>query len=243
MTRRSDPLQKPARTLYFGLVLGTVGWMATGAWAQSDPVLNVVDDNVGIGTETPSESLHVQGADGNPRILIEDTSSAIELSSMIVMKSADGQGFTFENTSDGLIWNFLNNQNGRFAINSTAGVGSEFLIDGNNGNVFIKGRVFTGGPTCGAGCDSVLTPGRALPSIEEHAAQMWELGYLPAVGPISSGEPINLTDTTGNILNELEKAHIYIEQLHDALEDKDARLASLEGTVARLQALVEGDGR
>jgi len=217
--------------------------MATDAWAQTDPVLNVVDDNVGIGTETPSESLHVQGADGNPRILIEDTSSAIELSSMIVMKSADGQGFTFENTSDGLIWNFLNNQNGRFAINSTAGVGSEFLIDGSNGNVFIKGRVFTGGPTCGAGCDSVLTPGRALPSIEEHAAQMWELGYLPAVGPISSGEPINLTDTTGNILNELEKAHIYIEQLHDALEDKDARLASLEGTVARLQALVEGDGR
>jgi hypothetical protein len=46
---------------------------------------------------------------------------------------------------------------------------------------------------------------------------MWKNSFLPAVGPTVEGAPFNLTEKTGGILNELEKAHIYIEQLHERL--------------------------
>ena len=53
---------------------------------------------------------------------------------------------------------------------------------------------------------------------------MWENKYLWGVGPTPEGEPMNLTRKTAGILHELEKAHIYIEQLHNRLNELEARL-------------------
>lgn len=59
------------------------------------------------------------------------------------------------------------------------------------------------------GCDGVFHPDYPLPTIEEHAAEMWENSYLPAVGPTPDGPTaINVFRKTTGILNELEKAHI-----------------------------------
>ena len=52
--------------------------------------------------------------------------------------------------------------------------------------------------------------------------------HLPAVGPTSPDEDINLTEHMGNVLNELEKAHIYIAQLNEQNKDLQARLEKLE---------------
>lgn len=43
---------------------------------------------------------------------------------------------------------------------------------------------------------------------------MWVHRHLPAVGPTAEGEPFNVTEKSGGMLNELEKAHIYIELQH-----------------------------
>jgi hypothetical protein len=74
---------------------------------------------------------------------------------------------------------------------------------------------------------------------------MWEQSHLPAVGPTSSGESLNVSEKVGGLINELEKAHIYIERLNEeaklqkaALADKDQRLAELEGRLFRLEALL-----
>ena len=63
-----------------------------------------------------------------------------------------------------------------------------------------------------------------VPSIEEHAAQMWQNKYLPAVGPTGPDTPIDMTEKLLRMLNELEHAHIYIEQLNTRLSELEAEL-------------------
>ena len=101
-------------------------------------------------------------------------------------------------------------------------------IIANTGDMTIRGSLFTGGPSCGAGCDAVLGPDFTVESIEEHAAAMWSAGFLPAIGATLPNEPINMTEKMGGVLNELEKAHIYIEQLHQELAQQKEQLQRLE---------------
>ena len=90
------------------------------------------------------------------------------------------------------------------------------------------------------GCDAVFSPDFEVESIKDHAKSMWENSYLPAVGPTVRDAPINLTRKTTGILHELEKAHIYIEQLHDRLENKDEMLANVLERLSQVeQAIAE----
>ena len=125
-------------------------------------------------------------------------------------------------------------------------------IIAGSGDMTIRGSLFTAGPSCGAGCDAVLGPDFSVESIEEHAVAMWAAGYLPAIGPTEPRQPVNITEKIGGVLNELEKAHIYIEQLHERLAEQEdlrtmqapveqelrQRLAVQEDRLNRLEALL-----
>jgi len=80
--------------------------------------------------------------------------------------------------------------------------------------------------------DYVFRPGFAIESIEEHADSMWRESHLPALGPAAADGGFEVAKTTMGMLEELEKAHIYIEQLHDEARQKDERMATLEKSVA-----------
>jgi hypothetical protein len=58
---------------------------------------------------------------------------------------------------------------------------------------------------------------------------MWQNGHLPNIGPTPEDQPINVSDKLGRMLNELEKAHIYIDQLHRRLEALERDLANRKG--------------
>jgi hypothetical protein len=79
---------------------------------------------------------------------------------------------------------------------------------------------------------------------------MWENRHLPAVGPTPEGTPIafNVHQRHFGVLNELEKAHIYIERLHERVKTgeaeasrKDVRIADLEQRLARLESALATD--
>jgi hypothetical protein len=57
---------------------------------------------------------------------------------------------------------------------------------------------------------------------------MWANKHLPNVDPVKPLEPIDLTERFGQVLNELEVAHIYIEQLHGGMEELKTRVRALE---------------
>ena len=114
------------------------------------------------------------------------------------------------------------------AVGSTSGDKVKKLTVKANGDAILAGTLTTGGTTCGTGCDAVFSDDYALPSIEDHARDMFRLGHLPNVGPTLEGQPFNLTDKLGRVLNELEHAHIYIAQQDARIADLTARLEKLE---------------
>ena len=115
-----------------------------------------------------------------------------------------------------------------FSYQETGGALTVPMRMTSSGNVIVLGTLTTSGTTCGTGCDLVFTEGYKLPTIEEHAAQMWENSYLPNVGPTVENEPFNITEKTGGMLNELEKAHIYIAQLNNTIKLKSNELDNVK---------------
>ena len=164
---------------------------------------------------------------------------------MITLRNAGAHAFQLDDTNVAGFWNFANaNNESEFRI-SRSGTGNTEMKLTSAGNLTIFGQLVTGGPTCMGGCDSVFDADYDLLSIGSHAGQMWKNKYLPAIGPIEPSKPVNLSDQFGNMLNELETAHIYIAQQHRSVvqlnEDKvtlESKVDSLESRLSELEALL-----
>ena len=170
--------------------------------------------NVGVGTSNPAAPLHVVDSASFSFFRITATGAATNDSVDVVF--TEGPLGT-----------------GQLRYNIVDGDNQEMSLDAD-GNMILDGTLTTGGPTCDSGCDAVFDAGFSRLSVSEHAALMWEKGHLPAVGPTLPGQPMNVSEKMGAMLNELEHAHIYIEQLHAEARARDAVIADL---VARLEAV------
>lgn len=209
--------------------------------ADTNTLFLDADNSIGMGTESPSTmgygtdaSLHVRRADGQASILVENASGTSALREMFELRNNGAAYINFRNTDLLDDWYVGTRDGGDFLINSDQGTGSqadavhdglEFLLTAE-GNLTISGDLTTGGAgACAMGCDAVFNPDYNLPTIEEHARFMFENRHLEAVGPTSETGPFNITHKVGGVLNELEKAHIYIAQLNERLEKLEAELA------------------
>ena len=184
------------------------------------------DVGVGAGTN-PAGPLHVKRTttDGKDMLIVENAGPARILLDNTASTATE---WRINHANDGVL---------RFVENSDAGAANEFALT-SGGDLTISGTLVTSGTTCSGGCDLVFAPGYDLETIEEHAAAMWSNSYLPGVGPTVENAPINLSEKTGGMLNELEKAHIYIAQLNEGLKSKDAEIDDLTERLARLEALM-----
>ena len=181
---------------------------------------------VGIGTESPGAPLEVSNDDTFSYFRITAEQAAI-------IQSAD---MTFTGGPLGT---------GEFRYNIVDGDGPEMRLNAD-GDMVLDGTLTTGGPTCAGGCDAVFDAEFERLSVTDHAALMWENGHLPAVGPTLPHAPMNVSEKMGGILNELEHAHIYIEELHARLalqeEQRQAQEAvniALSEQLAALAARLE----
>jgi hypothetical protein len=174
--------------------------------APADSMFIANDGDIGFGTNAPTDDLHIR--DAGPARLALENSSATENPGIV--------GGTHQK------WTI--NSNGTFRITGGSDA-TEFLMD-SEGNLTILGSITTTGGTCGSGCDAVFESNHELPSIEEHAKLMWEKKHLPNVGPTIENQPINMSDKIGRMLNELETAHIYIEDLHSRIAKLEKALKS-----------------
>lgn len=173
---------------------------------------------VGIGTGTPDAPLEVSSDDTFSFFRVTATGAATNQSADVVF--TEGPLGT-----------------GEFRYNIVDGDGPEMRLNAE-GDITITGTLTTGGPTCAGGCDAVFDADFERLSVTDHAALMWENGHLPAVGPTLPGQPMNLPEKMGAMLNELEHAHIYIEELNARLAAQEALNARL---IARLDALEQAD--
>jgi len=183
--------------------------------------LDQARSRLGIGTNAPATPLHVYRNDGAATVAMVEYAGAGTARLDLKTTSAD--------------WR-LSNQNGPLAIREDGDKETELTLT-KAGDLIIKGKITTIG-SCSVGCDAVFAPTYRIESIEDHATRMWEDSHLPAVGPAGPNKPMNLSGKVGGLINELEKAHIYIERLHDRLKAKEAETADLRSEVAELQGSV-----
>ncbi len=185
--------------------------------------------DIGMGTTSPSSNLHV----------FTNSSGAAD---MLKLQNQGGGSFiTMENGFTGKSWFMTHENSAGTSFNIThSDTGGRAMQLTTGGNMIINGTLTTMGTTCStmaqpAGCDLVFSDDYQLPTIEDHAAEMYKNSYLPNVGPTKENEPFNLTEKTGGMLNELEKAHIYIAQLNESLKNKSDELELIKERLTKLE--------
>lgn len=188
--------------------------------------------NVGMGTQTANAALHVRRTDATAAFLVEEASSTTANRVLMQLSNNGGVFFSLKDTSQssGGTWNIQNNSTElRFSNNAVAGL--EMKLD-VNGDLTLLGGLVTGtSGICDAGtpCDAVFDPAvYTVPSIEDHGRKMWADKHLPAVGPTLPDQPLDVTTKMLRMLNELEHAHIFIQQLNEEIGGLEQRISDME---------------
>jgi len=178
---------------------------------------------VGIGTDDPREKLEVEGSfsvDGGGEL------------GMIRIKQADTLKWTFLTApwiGDGDL-RLRNEVKGHDILvfdvqNNYVGVGT----NNPQGKLDVNGAIYQRGSSLHA--DYVFAPDYRLESIDEHAEFMWTKKHLRAIPKAQvddqGREIVEVGSHRKGIVEELEKAHIYIDQLHN-------RITKLESAIERL---------
>jgi len=180
--------------------------------APTSSIFIDVDGDVGLGTASPDAHLHVTGT-GTQLVDYESSDGGAVQHRF---KTDDGNRRLVGMDNSGNVETQIELDNTEVQILGPTGADLWATIDASG--------ITTMGPDCGTPCDGVFEPDFALPTIEEHAELMWQNKHLPAVGPTLPNQPMNVTDKMGKMLNELEKAHIYIEQLNKRIESLESEV-------------------
>ncbi|MEM8930902.1 MAG: hypothetical protein AAGE94_06995 [Acidobacteriota bacterium] len=185
------------------------------AGAPNKALVLDADGEVGVGTDEPARPIHIV---------------------------ADTAHIAFENTA-GTRWNVGANPNDSYVVSRNSSGGKEIEVTaegaihfrhgatqlatlGADGSLEVAGAVRTSAALCaGTDCGALADPAQ-VPSIQDHADSMWALGHLPQVGDVDAGGTVDLNQTIGGLITELELAHAFIDRLDRELQ---ALRAQVEG--------------
>jgi hypothetical protein len=206
------------------------------------------DGDIGMGIAAPTSALHIARTTGPIGVRLERTTGTVATKTNWVIFNEETTGrlhFTDDTAVPALRVPFKLGRNGVLNL-LRVGVLATDMVD-INGNLTVTGNITVAGTV---GPDYVFAPGFALPSIDEHAAQMIRDRHLPKVGParVEDGHGvIDLGAVSHGMLEELEYAHLYIAQLDDTvgklqgeLADRDAQLERMQAEIEAIQAALAG---
>lgn len=220
--------------------LGVFGMVLLGSSAVLAQDAMFINDlgNVGVGTSAPTEKLHVQ--DGN-LLVKQNTADAI----LKFATGATNQWNITQNATTGRLVFFFSGTGGGASTGSfkfdkqgvenllRVGVLGPSIVD-INGNLQVTGNITAANVPQP---DYVFDSSYKLESIEDHSDFMWQNRHLPSLPSAGRGNvgPVNVLSHQMGMLEELEKAHIYIDQLNtsiaslrEELSSKNERLDALE---------------
>lgn len=263
-TMRLSKNRAPA-SLAFLLSLAILATMSPCEVEAQGDVLFVKTDKVGIGTANPQSTLHIEREQAEARVT--STGAGATDHASLVLKTTGGtvqSEFTIRtNATTGALE--MKGPTGGAALKFRAGAANNSLTVGPAGagdfarvgigtanpagaldahTLDVNGAIYQRGSSLHA--DYVFDAAYELESIEEHSQLMWTNRHLPAIPPRTVDENglevIELGAHRRGLLEELEKAHIYIAQLHEVLTElrgqvrvKDETLADLEDRLSRIE--------
>ena len=206
--------------------------------------------NVGINTSSPASKLHV--VDGDFRVERKTSGGSNHAALYLTQSGATGGDFVLRtNATTGALevrdavaattsLKFQRGGANNSIVVATAVGGLPRVGIGDttpSGTLDVAGTIYLSGAQIHP--DFVFESDYELESIEEHAASMWKNRHLPAVGPGEYDENglarFEFGKSHVGLLEELEKAHIYIDQLHNRLQDQESAITTLEKRLEDLE--------
>lgn len=216
-----NPRQELTPVPYAMYVKGC-GWIDEGTVVR----LDTVTDNVGIGLSNPTADLHVSGSGDNVFKITETyygnelrIGTDAQLTNYLRIRTSQGDGLAITGNQD-FIGVFVKASNSYVGIRTSDPKGTLDV----NGSIYQRGSLLH--------ADYVFEPDYELESVEEHSQFMRQNGHLRAIPKAEINadgqEVVELGAHRRGMVEELEKAHIYIEQLNKRVKELEEKLATLE---------------
>ena len=206
--------------------------IGTGESAKANAMTVLKNGKVGIGNHSPDATLHVTGdlhvsGDGiinernnGPFIRFLDSNTAPGTETWVLQTNAPSAGnFRIRNETDAA---------DRLVIDTDGNVGIGTIDPA--GKLDVNGTIYQRGTEIHA--DYVFEADYLLESIEDHAEYMWTHKHLKAIPKMEVDEAgreiVEVGSHRKGIVEELEKAHIYIEQLYQRIESQQVEIEMLK---------------
>lgn len=194
--------------------------------------------NLGVGTTQPEGAFHVS----RPGTVLSYMESSDNGAVQLRFKSNSGNRRFLAVDENNIPETQMVFGNTEIQFAGRTNVGDGIWATLNPTGLYVSGNI----QTTASGvvhADYVFENNFNLPSIKQHAEQMWQNKHLPAVGPgihdDNGSAIINVGEKTMGILEELEIAHIYIEKLHSNLalleNQLNTKLALMEARISGLE--------
>jgi len=180
--------------------------------APSNSLYVDTDGDIGIGTDSPTDPLHVRRTDGSAQIKIEDT--AVGNQQMLLLEKTSNAPFV-RFTSQFGDWDFVAGNN-FFITDPTTGV-NEFALT-RGGDLTIQGQCSE--QATGSCADYVFEPGYEYLSLDELKAFIAENKHLPNVPSTAEiqANGLSLQNFQGRMLEKVEELVLYTLQQHEEIE-------------------------
>lgn len=217
---------------------GEIIYNNSGVADGSDIFYDDTNNRVGIGTTTPSTKFHVVG-----QTRASSFSSANGTSGGPAYRfESDTNTGTFRPAADNYAITTGGSERLRIDANGNVGIGTASptsKLEVNGGDIQVTGGSFIDDGTTLNVPDYVFEPDYKLESIEEHAEYMWQEKHLPAVKSakeLNDSNGYNMAERREQILEELEKAHVYIAQLYDTIKKLTAESSTTQAKLSKTES-------